>query len=146
MIVADISRALVRVAQLCLRPSIFPVVTGSIEGSALQPNVLAGGHVGAGRNNVIHHASEHAIEIGHALGTAVGIFERDRHLTAVGAPADRMESRSFHLRILAALSVWAGGESSRRACGVCAHQAAVFVCGFLQLSVYGPAGRAVAEP
>src|SRR5579859_1954852 len=110
VIVADVARASVSVAQLGFLPSILAVIAGSIEHSTLHADVLAGGHVGAGRNHLIDNASEDAVHVGYALGAAVGVFELNRHLAAIDAAADGVERGAFHLRVLAGFSVRAGRQ------------------------------------
>src|SRR5215470_1901734 len=79
----------------------------------LPVNILAGGKIRSGRQNVTDNAIENAIDVGHALGAAVGVLKRGMRLRPVITFADRVESGSLHLDVFAGLGVGAGRMDRR---------------------------------
>src|SRR5205807_7074713 len=96
----------------------------------LQADVLAGGDIRPGRQNVTHFTVENAVDVDHALGAAVGITQGGWRFTSIKALADGMERGAFHLNIPAAFRVGPRrlrGGVALMAFTARAFQAAVFV-------------------
>ena len=73
--VGDVAAALVGVTQLGGEPAVFAVIAGRNQSGPREPDIFAGGEVGAGRQHVIDFTVEDAVDIDHALGAAVGVAQ-----------------------------------------------------------------------
>lgn len=75
VLVGDVAIALLDIPQAGAEPMVFAVIAGGGESTSLQPHVLAGSDVRAGRKHAAGFTVQNTVDIGYTLSTAVSVLE-----------------------------------------------------------------------
>lgn len=125
--VGDVTAALVGFAQLGGDPAAFTVIAGCNQSAPREPDVFAGGKIGARRQHVIDFTVQDAVDIDHALGAAVGVAQHGGAFMPIIAFADGVQRGAAHVDVLAGFSIRARRLHGGPAFTLGADQAAILV-------------------
>jgi len=125
--VGDVAAASLGITQLSGEPSVFSVITGCDQARPLQPNVFAGSKIRAGRQYVIYFTVQHAVDIDHALGAAVGVTECSGRFMPIIAFADGVQRGAPHVDVFAGFHIRSARLHGGPAFTLGADEAAIFI-------------------